>query len=83
MSLTGFILSALAGGLIGWLSGLLIKGGGFGHLWNTVIGLIGGFAGGCLFYVITLITYTIPYQLIFAAVGAILMMWMVFLMKRK
>lgn len=83
MSIIGFVLSALVGGLIGWLAGLLIKGEGFGHIWNTVIGLIGGFAGGCLFYVITLITYTIPYQLIFAGVGAVLMMWMVFLMKKR
>jgi Transglycosylase associated protein. len=83
MSITGFILSALVGGLIGFLAGMLMKNKGFGHVLNTIIGLIGGFAGGCLFYVITLVTYTIPYQLIFAVVGAVLMMWMIFLMKRK
>lgn len=83
MSVTGFILSALIGGLIGWLAGMTIKDKGFGHFWNIVVGLVGGFAGGCLFYVITLIQYTMLSQLFFAVLGAVLLMWMVFLVKRK
>ncbi len=83
MPITGFILSALVGGLIGWLGGMLMKGGGFGTVWNIIIGVIGGFVGGCLYYIITLIQYSIPYQLIIALMGAVLMLWLASLLKKK
>ena len=82
MELQGFILSALIGAMIGWLAGFLIQGKGFGTLWNIVIGLLGGFTGGCLFYVITLIQYKLLYHLIFGVLGALGIMWVVILIKR-
>lgn len=39
------------GALAGWLAGVLIKRNrkGFGHLYNTFLGLVGAFIGGILF----------------------------------
>lgn len=36
------------GAIAGWLSGVIVKGGGFGLLGDIVIGIIGAFIGGWL-----------------------------------
>lgn len=36
------------GAVAGWLSGLIVKGGGFGLLGDIAIGIIGAFIGGWL-----------------------------------
>jgi len=36
------------GAVAGWLAGLVWKGGGFGLLWNIVLGIVGSFVGGWL-----------------------------------
>lgn len=38
----------LIGAIAGWLAGQLWKGGGFGLLWNIVLGIVGAFVGGWL-----------------------------------
>jgi uncharacterized membrane protein YeaQ/YmgE (transglycosylase-associated protein family) len=40
------LLTAVIGGIAGWLAGLLVQGRGFGTIGNIVIGLIGGVVGG-------------------------------------
>lgn len=42
------ILYLLLGAVAGWLAGQIMRGGGFGLLWNITIGIIGGFIGGWL-----------------------------------
>lgn len=36
------------GAVAGWLAGLIWKGGGFGLLWNIILGIVGSFVGGWL-----------------------------------
>ena len=38
----------LIGAGIGWLAGLLWKGGGFGLIGNIIVGVLGAFVGGYL-----------------------------------
>lgn len=38
----------ISGILAGWLTGLFVRGGGFGLIGDLVIGLLGGFIGGWL-----------------------------------
>ena len=38
----------LIGAIAGWLAGQIWKGGGFGLLWNIIIGIVGSFVGGWL-----------------------------------
>ncbi len=45
---SGLIYAILVGAVAGWLAGNLMKGGGFGLLWNIIIGIIGGFVGNWL-----------------------------------
>ncbi len=37
------------GAVAGWLAGQIMKGGGFGLLWNIILGIVGGIVGGWLF----------------------------------
>jgi uncharacterized membrane protein YeaQ/YmgE (transglycosylase-associated protein family) len=46
----GGIISWLIVGLIaGWLTGLFMRGGGYGIIMDTIVGLIGAFIGGLIF----------------------------------
>ncbi len=38
----------LIGAVAGWITGLIMKGRGYGLLGNIIIGIIGGFVGGHL-----------------------------------
>ena len=38
----------IIGAVIGWLAGLLMKGGGFGLVGNIVVGVLGAIVGGWL-----------------------------------
>ena len=43
------LYALLIGAIAGWLAGKLMKGGGFGLIFNIVIGIIGGVVGNWLF----------------------------------
>ncbi len=43
------IYSLIIGAVSGWLAGQIMKGGGFGLLWNIILGIVGSFVGGWLF----------------------------------
>jgi len=44
----GILSWIVVGAIAGWLSGLVMKGGGFGLLGNIFVGVIGGVIGGWL-----------------------------------
>jgi len=46
MSLESIIIWLLLGAVAGWLAGLIMKGKGFGTLGNIVVGILGSFLGG-------------------------------------
>lgn len=48
MDCVGVLVTALIGGVAGWLAGLLVRGRGFGTIGNILIGLIGGVVGGII-----------------------------------
>jgi uncharacterized membrane protein YeaQ/YmgE (transglycosylase-associated protein family) len=45
----GIIAWLIVGLIAGWLTGLFMRGGGYGILTDIIIGLIGGFIGGLIF----------------------------------
>ena len=40
------ILYLLFGAVAGWLAGQIMRGGGFGLIWNIIIGIVGSVVGG-------------------------------------
>lgn len=49
MDFIGILIFLAIGAVAGWLAGLLFKGGGFGLIWNIIIGILGGVLGGWVF----------------------------------
>ena len=81
-----FLLFILIGATAGWLAGIILKRKGFGLLLNLVIGIIGGFLGGWLVDVLgipVLAPLGIIGKLIAAVVGAVILLWIVSLFKKK
>lgn len=79
--LIGILIFLAIGALAGWLAGLIFKGGGFGLLWNIIIGIVGGVLGGWLFggffgegWFGGIIT---------AVLGAIILLWIASMISKK
>jgi uncharacterized membrane protein YeaQ/YmgE (transglycosylase-associated protein family) len=72
----GFILTLIIGGLAGWLAGKIMRGGGFGVLLNILIGVIGSFIGGSMFWLLGLRATGLIGSLIAATLGAIVLIYL-------
>ena len=77
------ILYLLLGAVAGWLAGQIMRGGGFGLLWNIIIGIIGGFIGGWLMSLLNIQKAGILWELIVAVIGAVVLLFVVSLFKKK
>lgn len=77
------ILYLLLGAVAGWLAGQIMRGGGFGLLWNIIIGIIGGFIGGWLMSLLNIQKAGLLWELIVAVIGAIVLLFVVSLFKKK
>ena len=82
MDIMGIIIMLVIGGVAGWLAGLIMKGKGAGLLINLVVGVIGAFVGGFLFRLVGLSAHGFIGSLITATVGAIVLLFIVGLLKR-
>ena len=79
MDYAGLLIFIVIGAVVGWLAGILMKGGGLGLLGNIIIGIVGAIAGGVLFGLLGLIG-----SIFTAIVGAAILLFLVwFIMKSK
>jgi uncharacterized membrane protein YeaQ/YmgE (transglycosylase-associated protein family) len=79
---TGLIMFLIIGAVAGWLAGKLMKGGGFGLVGNIVVGVIGAFIGGYLFSALGIAAGGLIGSLVTATVGALVLLWVVGLLKK-
>jgi uncharacterized membrane protein YeaQ/YmgE (transglycosylase-associated protein family) len=79
MSLLYFLIIGCAAG---WLAGQAMKGRGFGLVGNLVVGVIGAFIGGYLFGVFGITVGGVMGELAAAFVGAIVLLFVVGLVKK-
>ncbi len=83
MDLTALIIFLAIGGVAGWVAGKLMRGGGFGLVGNIVVGIVGAFLGGWLFGMAGVsIAAGLLGTLIKAVIGAIVLLFIVGLLKR-
>ena len=83
MDLTTLLIFLAVGAVAGWLAGQLMKGGGFGLLWNIVLGIIGGIVGGWLFDALNISAGGgLVGSLITAVVGAVVVVFVAGLFKK-
>jgi uncharacterized membrane protein YeaQ/YmgE (transglycosylase-associated protein family) len=79
----GFIWFILIGIAAGFLAGQIMKGKGFGLWINLLVGVVGGFLGGWVFGLLGLASSGIIGSLICATVGAVLLLFILSLLKKK
>ena len=79
------IIFLAIGAVAGWLAGLIFKGGGYGLLWNIIIGIAGGFIGGWLFgpFLAGVFGEGIIEGIVTAVAGAIILLWIASLISKK
>ena len=49
MNLEMFVMWVVVGLMGGWLAGIVMKGGGYGRIWDLVLGLAGSIMGSVIF----------------------------------
>ncbi|MEO8535488.1 MAG: GlsB/YeaQ/YmgE family stress response membrane protein [Flavobacterium sp.] len=77
-----FLYFLLIGAISGWLAGQLWKGAGFGLIGNIIVGIIGGIFGGWLAPKLGIGGGGLLSQIIIAAGGAWLLLFLISLIKR-
>lgn len=80
--MNGLLWFILIGLVAGWLAGVLVKGGGFGILGDIVVGMLGAVIGGYLFGVLGIGAGGIVGAILVATVGAILLIFILRLIRR-
>jgi len=78
-----FLWFLIIGGVAGWLAGMIMKGRGFGILGNIVVGIVGGILGGWLLGGLGLVGRGIIGSLITALIGAIVLLFIIGLFRKK
>ncbi|KLT70271.1 MULTISPECIES: GlsB/YeaQ/YmgE family stress response membrane protein [Flavobacterium] len=79
----GFLYFLLIGAISGWLAGQLWKGGGFGLFGNIIVGIIGGIFGGWLAAKLGIGGGGLLWQIIIAAGGAWVLLFIISLIKKS
>ena len=72
----------IIGVVAGWLAGQIMKGGGYGLIGDLVLGVVGAFIGGHLLGVLGIYAGGLIGRLITATVGAVVLVFLVRLIKR-
>ena len=67
------LLWLISGIIAGWLTGLIMKGGGFGVIGDLVVGLLGGLIGGFLAGLIGIAPANWVGQILIAVLGGVVL----------
>lgn len=82
MDTQNLLIFLLVGLVAGWLASRIMRAGPFGFVGDLIIGVIGAFIGGWLFGVLGISAGGILGLLVAAVVGAIVLLYVLRLIKR-
>jgi uncharacterized membrane protein YeaQ/YmgE (transglycosylase-associated protein family) len=82
MTVEALLIWLIVGAVAGWLAGQIVKGHGFGLVGNIVVGIVGAFLAGWLLPGLGLGLSGIVGSIIYAALGAIILLLLIGLIKR-
>lgn len=82
MDITSLLIFLAIGAVAGWLAGVLMSGGGFGLLGDIVVGIIGALVGGVLFGALGISAGGLVGAIVTATVGAVVLIFILRLVKR-
>lgn len=86
MGIESIIIWVLLGAVSGWLAGQISKGHGFGLVGNIIVGILGSFLGGWLGGQLGITSATGGFSIlsiVTAVVGALILLFLIGLVKRK
>lgn len=78
-----FLYFLLLGAVSGWLAGQFWKGSGFGLIGNIIVGIVGAVFGGWLANNLGIGDGGLLYQILIAAFGAWVLLFLISLVKGK
>jgi uncharacterized membrane protein YeaQ/YmgE (transglycosylase-associated protein family) len=82
----GIIATIIIGIAAGWITGLIMKGSGFGVIGDLILGLIGSVVGGWvagLIFGVDMTTGINLTTLVVSVIGAVIVVFLVGLVKRR
>ena len=83
MTLESLLIILIVGAIAGWLAGQIVKGYGFGLIGNIVVGIVGAALAGLLFPQLGFsIAAGIVGAIIHATIGAVILLFVIRLIKR-
>ncbi|KJS34865.1 MAG: membrane protein [Hyphomonas sp. BRH_c22] len=83
MTLETLLIILIVGAIAGWLAGQIVKGYGFGLVGNIVVGIVGAALAGLLFPQLGFsIASGILGAIIHATIGAVILLFVIRLIKR-
>lgn len=83
MGIESLVIFLVIGAVAGWLAGIIIKGFGFGLIGNIVVGIVGAFVAGFVLPRLGIsIGSGILGAIIHATIGAVLLLFVIKLVKR-
>jgi uncharacterized membrane protein YeaQ/YmgE (transglycosylase-associated protein family) len=80
--LVSIIIWIIVGGIAGWLASSIVKGGGMGLVGNVALGIVGAIVAGFLLPAIGIGLSGIFGAIIAAAIGAIIVLLIISMVKR-
>jgi uncharacterized membrane protein YeaQ/YmgE (transglycosylase-associated protein family) len=75
MNIISLIICLAVGVVIGWLAGIIVKGGGFGLIGNVIVGVIGAVLGGFVFGLLGITTGGLFSSMFMATIGAVILLY--------
>jgi uncharacterized membrane protein YeaQ/YmgE (transglycosylase-associated protein family) len=84
LSVHSLLVILIIGIVAGWLAGKVVRGGGFGLIGDLIVGIVGAFIASALFPRLGIrIGSGIGEQIFYAMLGAILLLLLVRLIRRR
>jgi uncharacterized membrane protein YeaQ/YmgE (transglycosylase-associated protein family) len=81
MDVQDLVIFLIIGAVAGWLAGQIMTGGGFGLVGNIIVGIVGAFVAGWLLPGFFPLNW--PWgAIVHAAIGAIIVLFVIGLVKR-
>lgn len=79
---TNLLYFLLIGLAAGWLAGKVMKGSGYGLIGDLIIGVVGAFLGGWIFGLLHIAAGGLLGLLVTAFIGAVVLVWLLRMIKR-
>jgi uncharacterized membrane protein YeaQ/YmgE (transglycosylase-associated protein family) len=77
-----YVYLIVVGIIAGWLTGLVLKGKGFGLIGNAIVGCLGALFGAFLFRLLGIAAYNLAGSVLMALTGAVALLYLIGLARR-